>query len=175
MRAGPAAVAVGLGLGLLLIACAVDVPHNASAAAAWSCGAPDRRIVVHTAGGRLLLCDWRVLAGSFPVHLGRGGVGKTRQGDNKVPLGVYPLGVPRPSDRFGTFIPVGYPTPAERKLGYTGSDVGVHGPHRALRWLGPLTNAVSSTAGCIGLGSDRDIDQVAAWVNARSVNTIEIR
>jgi murein L,D-transpeptidase YafK len=27
--------------------------------------------------------------------LGRGGVGKTREGDGKTPIGVYPLGEPR--------------------------------------------------------------------------------
>jgi murein L,D-transpeptidase YafK len=112
---------------------------------------------------------------SFGVHLGRGGIGKTRQGDNKVPLGVYPLGQPRKSQKFWMFIPIGYPTPEQREKGYTGRDVGVHGPHRYLGWLGPLTNTVSSTAGCIGLGSNAHIEKVAAWVTSMKVKRIEIR
>jgi len=139
------------------------------------CPPTDRRIVVVTATRKLLLCDRAVLVASFDVHLGRGGVGKTRQGDNKVPLGVYLLGRPRKSSKFWIFIPVGYPTPEQRRKGYTGQDVGVHGPHRLLRWLGPLTNSVSSTAGCIGLGTDEQIEAVAAWVRDRRIDRIEIR
>jgi murein L,D-transpeptidase YafK len=147
-----------------------------SAAATEACTAADRRLVVLTAENRLLLCDRRKVVAAFDVHLGRGGVGKTRQGDNKVPIGVYSLGQPRKSDKFWIFIPVGYPTPEQRKKkGYTGQDVGVHGPHRYLRWLGPLTNTVSSTAGCIGLGGNDDIEEVATWVKAMTVGTIEIR
>ena len=146
-----------------------------AATAHATCTSSDRRIVVFTATRKLLLCDRGRLAGSFDVHLGRGGVGKTRQGDNKVPLGVYPLGRPRRSSRFWMFIPVGYPTPEQRKLGFSGQDVGVHGPHRLLRWLGPLTNSVSSTAGCIGLGTDEQIEAVAAWVTRMRIDRIEIR
>ena len=140
-----------------------------------TCGSNDRRIVVLTSSRKLLLCDRERVAASFDVHLGRGGAGKTRQGDNKVPLGVYPLGRPRRSSRFWIFIPVGYPTPEQRKRGFTGQDVGVHGPHRMLRWLGPLTNSVSSTAGCVGLGSDEQIEAVAAWVRWLRIDRIEIR
>jgi murein L,D-transpeptidase YafK len=140
-----------------------------------TCTSTDRRIVVFTATRELLLCDRGRLDGRFDVHLGRGGVGKTRQGDNRVPLGVYPLGRPRRSSRFWMFIPVGYPTPEQRRIGFTGQDVGVHGPHRLLRWLGPLTNSVSSTAGCIGLGADEQIEAVAAWVTRMRIDRIEIR
>jgi murein L,D-transpeptidase YafK len=108
-------------------------------------------------------------------HLGRGGVGKTRHGDNKVPTGTYPLGQPRKSTKFWMFIPIGYPTPEQRNMGYTGQGVGVHGPHRYLRWLGPLTNTASSTAGCIGLGKNEQIEEVSAWVTSTKVKTLEIR
>jgi murein L,D-transpeptidase YafK len=146
-----------------------------AATAPATCTSSARRIVVFTATRKLLLCDRGRLAGSFDVHLGRGGVGKTRQGDNKVPLGMYPLGRPRRSSRFWMVIPVGYPTPEQRKLGFSGQDVGVHGPHRLLRWLGPLTNSISSTAGCIGLGTDEQIEAVSAWVTRMRIDRIEIR
>jgi hypothetical protein len=144
-------------------------------ASGQTCPAADRRLVVQAGAACLVLCDRSRVVASFPVHLGRGGLGKTRQGDDKVPLGLYPLGKPRPSNKFGMFIPIGYPTPAQRRQGYTGQDVGVHGPHRALRWLGRFTNTVSSTRGCIGLGEDRQIEQVSAWVTSSGVRLIEIR
>lgn len=160
-------LALSTGLALLLWAGVVS--------AADKCETSDRRIVVLTAERRLLLCDRTYLAGSFEIHLGRGGVGKTRQGDDKVPIGVYSLGQPRKSEKFWMFIPIGYPTPEQLKKGYTGKDVGVHGPHRYLRWLGPLTNTVSSTAGCIGLGRNAQIEEMSAWVKSMNVKTIEIR
>jgi murein L,D-transpeptidase YafK len=95
-----------------------------------ACDATDRRVIVRTEGERLLLCDRSTLVASFGVHLGRGGVEKKRHGDNKVPIGVYSLGQPRKSEKFWMFIPIGYPTPEQRKKGYTGRDVGVHGPIR---------------------------------------------
>ena len=160
---------------MIVLAGAVASLAGLSARAEDTCGGTDRRIVVLTKEKRLLLCDHGKLAGVFGIHLGRGGVGKMRQGDDKVPLGVYPVGRPRKSDKFWMFIPVGYPTPEQRKRGYTGRDVGVHGPHRHLRWLGSLTNAVSSTAGCIGLGKNDQIEKVSAWVTSMKVKTIEIR
>jgi hypothetical protein len=66
-------------------------------------------------------------------------------------------------------------TPEQQKKGYTGRDVGVHGPHRHLRWLGPPTNTVSSTAGCVGLGTTDDIERISAWVKSMKEDTIEIR
>ncbi len=158
-----------------LIAVAFVLTAGAHAFAEDRCEAADRRVVVLTGERRLLLCDRATLVSAFDVHLGRGGVGKSRQGDSKVPTGVYSLGRPRKSEKFWMFIPIGYPTPEQKKAGYTGQDVGVHGPHRYLRWLGPLTNTVSSTAGCIGLGKNEHIEQVSAWVTSMKVKTIEIR
>jgi murein L,D-transpeptidase YafK len=163
------------GFRVALFGCAALLLSARVVFATETCQATDRRLVVLTAEQRLLLCDRKQLVGSFDVHLGRGGAGKTRQGDNKVPIGVYPLGQPRKSEKFWVFIPIGYPTPEQRKKGYTGKDVGVHGPHRHLRWLGPLTNTVSSTQGCIGLGKNGHIEKVSAWVRSRKVTTIEIR
>lgn len=78
------------------------------------CAAPDARVVVDLAKHTLALCDKGSLVEKFDVRLGKGGVGKTREGDGKTPVGTYALGVPRPSNRFGTFIPIGYPTDEQR-------------------------------------------------------------
>ena len=106
---------------------------------------------------------------------GARGVGKTAEGDGKTPLGTYPLSEPRPSQRFGVFIPIGYPTAEQRSKGYTGGDVGVHGPHRWVRWLGSLVNTFDSSDGCVGVATDDEINRIAAWMKQTHVRTIEIR
>jgi murein L,D-transpeptidase YafK len=147
----------------------------ASAAAPVACPHAGNSVVVDAATRVLVLCEAGSPTRTFGVHLGRGGVGKRTAGDEKVPLGMFELGVPRHSEQFGTFIPIAYPTAEQRKAGYTGDGVGVHGPHRYLRWLGPLNNVFASTAGCVGVASDDEIDAIARWVTANHVGRIEIR
>lgn len=117
---------------------------------------------VDTSSHRLWLCEGATPDGVVGVRLGKGGVGKTSEGDGKVPLGRYELGKPRRSEKFGLFIPIAYPTAAQRALGYTGGSVGIHGPHRSVRWLGSLVNAFDTTDGCVGLATDEETAQVAS-------------
>ena len=147
----------------------------ASTAAPVACPHAGNWVVVDTHARVLVLCEGASPTRTFGVHLGRGGVGKRQAGDEKVPLGTYELGVPRRSERFGTFIPIGYPTAEQRKAGYTGDDVGVHGPRRYLRWLGRLNNVFATTAGCVGVATDDEIDAIATWVTTNEVRRIEIR
>ena len=146
-----------------------------SVQAGGSCSSSDMRMVVDTKAHTLVLCEAGKETATFSVRLGHGGVGKTQAGDGKTPLGVYPLGQPRVSQRFGTFIPIGYPTPGQRARGYTGSDVGVHGPHRWVRWLGSLVNSFDSSDGCVGLASDDEMAKIADWVTAARVRTLDLR
>ena len=139
------------------------------------CAGTDARIVVQLNQHMLALCDKAQTVQTFSVRLGRGGIGKTREGDGKTPVGVYPLGAPRSSNRFGTFIPIGYPTDEQRKLGYTGSAVGVHGPARWVKWLGSLVNTFDWSDGCVGVARDTEIETIARWVSATSAQTIELR
>ncbi len=123
--------------------------------------------LVETREHRLVLCDAGRSVGTYPVALGRGGTGKRVQGDGKTPLGAYALGAPRPSRGFGTFIPIGYPTAEQRRSGYTGTAVGIHGPPRRTRWAGRANAWFDWTAGCVGVASDADLGAVAAFVRAR--------
>jgi hypothetical protein len=145
------------------------------ALASGSCSAPDARVIVDTKAHALVLCERDREVAAFGVRLGRGGTGKTKEGDGKTPLGTYPLGAPRKSERFGIFIPIGYPTPEQRQRGYIGGDVGVHGPHRFVRWLGSLVNTFDSSDGCVGLATDAEIERIAAWVKAADARAIELR
>jgi murein L,D-transpeptidase YafK len=134
------------------------------------CSSPGAEVVVTTKSHRLWLCDGAQAIASYRVALGRGGADKRVQGDNKTPLGTYALGAPRPSSRFGTFIPVAYPTPEQRARGFTGADVGIHGPDRRFRWMGPANAWFDWTAGCIALATDDEVQAIVGWVRQRNPN-----
>lgn len=140
-----------------------------------ACGAGRTEIVVDTTTHVLSLCENGRAVESFWVRFGFGGVGKRAQGDQRTPLGAYPLSAPRGSAKYGTFVPIGYPTEAQRRLGWTGGDVGVHGPDRRLRWLGRLVNALDTTDGCVGLASDAEMQHVSGWLRRTGARAIEVR
>jgi hypothetical protein len=123
-------------------------------------------LLVDSAAHRLSVCRDSTALACYPVALGRGGIGKRVQGDAKTPLGAYPLGAPRPSAHFGTFIPVGYPTAEQRRRGFTGSAIGLHGPPRATRDLGSVNVSADWTLGCIAVADDASIGAIASWVRA---------
>jgi len=69
-----------------------------------------------------------------------------------------------PSSRFHLFLPVGFLTAEQKANGYSGSAIGIHGPHAGFAWLGHFTASVDWTQGCIALGANAEIEQVAKWV-----------
>jgi murein L,D-transpeptidase YafK len=154
---------------------ALAAPAAAAVDERSPCTGGDAHLVVDTDAHMLWLCAAGKPERSFDVRLGAGGVGKRREGDGKVPVGVYPLGRPRRSQLYGTFVPIAYPTTAQRRAGYTGGAVGVHGPHRRARWLGRLTNVFDTTDGCVGLATDQDMAAVAAWIRKTGAARIDIR
>jgi hypothetical protein len=165
------AVVIALGLAaLVVLARRASLPPTLP-----PCPSSDAVVFVDTRTRVLLACEGGQVAHAYRVRLGSAGVGKTREGDRRTPLGAYPLGPPRDSERFGTFVPVGYPTPAQAQRGFTGSAIGVHGPPRALLALGPYLNAFDTTAGCIGLATDAEMRELRAWIADRGVDRIELR
>jgi murein L,D-transpeptidase YafK len=76
--------------------------------------------------------------------------------------------------RLGDVHPIGYPTPDQRKLGSTGSAVGIHGPARSFRWAGAANAWLDWTGGCIGIASDQELAEVAKVARGRRA-TITIR
>lgn len=129
---------------------------------------------VDTSTSRLYLCQNGLASKSFSVALGKGGLDKKAKGDGRTPIGTYPLGSPRTSNRFFKFVPIGYPTADQKTKGYTGSDVGVHGPFRYFSWLGRLNTWVNWTDGCIATGSNDEISEIAVWIDHNQVNSITI-
>ena len=123
----------------------------------------------------LFLCKDGNSVGDYDFSMGRSGVNKRMLDDKKTPLGKYPLSAPRSSDLFKVFIPVGYPTPAQEKFGYTGSDVGIHGPPRGLfRCTGFLNDSVNWTRGCLAVSSDIFIKEIGRFVESNNVKEISI-
>jgi murein L,D-transpeptidase YafK len=116
---------------------------------------------------QLWLCQEGAPLAKFQVAIGRGGVDKRRRGDGRTPLGTYTLGSPRPSNLYGVFIPIDYPTPDQAASGFTGSAVGIHGPPRGQSEPDYPTTAVDWTQGCIATGLDEDIDVIAEFVRLR--------
>ncbi len=129
------------------------------------CPASGDAVVVLTDDRALWLCADGAAAGRFPIALGRSGTGKRRRGDGRTPLGTYPLGAPRPSAQYGTFIPISYPTPGQAARGYTGGAVGIHGPPRGMdaRHEYPVTE-MDWTLGCIATGTDEEVGAIADFV-----------
>jgi hypothetical protein len=123
-------------------------------------------IVALTSTGVLYTCENGKTLESYDISIGRAGVGKTREGDLKTPLGTYALGQPRVSERFGLFIPVGYPTGAQRAKGFTGADVGIHGPERLFACAGALNVSINWTQGCLAVADDRFIVEISEFVKS---------
>ncbi len=143
-----------------------------TAVTADPCVQAGRVLYVRTEERTLYLCEGGKVKATHRVALGRGGVGKRLEGDGRVPVGSYALGAPRASSKFHLFIPVGYPTAAQRAQGFTGRDIGVHGPHRLAQ--GAYSTLVDWTQGCIAVGTDEEIAAIAAWVTEHKVDRILI-
>jgi murein L,D-transpeptidase YafK len=139
------------------------------------CPASGSVVQVDTGARALTLCRAGREEASFRVALGRGGLDKRTQGDGRTPRGHYTLAAARPSHRYHLFLPVGYPSSEQAKLGFTGSAIGVHGPHVAFAWLGNASAWTNWTEGCIALPTRAAIEQVAEWVASEDVSDIIIR
>lgn len=139
-----------------------------------TCHTKDRHMLITASLGQLSLCDQGQVLKTYQVALGSGGLDKTVEGDRKTPLGYYTLGTPRPSDRFGVFIPIGYPTKIQKAMGLTGGSVGIHGPDRDFEFLGDLAVLINWTQGCIAVAYDLEINEIKNWVEVKTPKYIRI-
>ena len=121
-------------------------------------------INVNTTHGILNICNHGSVIKTFKVALGYKGVGKKKAGDNKTPIGLYGLAYPRKSTQFKVFIPILYPTLDQLAAGYTGRDVGIHGPTQTPTRFTWFNHLPGSTRGCIAVGKNNYIEYVANWV-----------
>ena len=147
-------------------------------AAAWAqepCSGKSRNhIEVDSKTGEFFLCNDGHVEKKYWVSIGRGGADKKTKGDHRTPLGKYRLDTPRDSDRFYKFIPILYPTKKQIREGYTGGDIGIHGPDKHFSWLYKLNTWVNWTNGCIALSSEKEVSEIIDWIDQNNALFIEI-
>lgn len=136
-------------------------------AAAPPCPAEGDVVTVLARRHELWLCQQGTAVAMFRVAIGRGGLAKRREGDDRTPIGTYALGMPRPSAQFGIFIPIGYPTVDQVAQGFTGGQVGIHGPPRGQNGADDPIAIVNWTRGCIATARDSEIARIAEFVRER--------
>ncbi|MBL7687516.1 MAG: L,D-transpeptidase family protein [Bdellovibrionaceae bacterium] len=143
-----------------------ELPLNAQADS--FCIGHDREIVWSESTQGLYLCKQDRAVKAMRTSIGSNGLGKSIEGDRKTPIGSYWLGAPRKSDRYGLFIPVGYPNEVDLQAGRTGHSVGIHGPLRIPLFASACSVGSSLeknwTAGCVAVARDSQIAEVAEWV-----------
>jgi murein L,D-transpeptidase YafK len=147
--------------------------QNISHEKTTNCNGKETSIYVNTTERKLYVCNDSKTVQKFDVSLGSGGVGKTKLGDRKTPLGQYWLGKPRKSrKKYHTFIHIGYPSIEQQAAGYSGGDVGIHGPPRKWKNAGKRNTKKNWGAGCVVVGSDKEITQIKNHVNKYKIKNI---
>jgi murein L,D-transpeptidase YafK len=147
---------------LSLIACGSSASETA--------GLKAERVVVDKSESRLYLIRDEEPFASFRVSFGGDPNGhKVREGDQKTPEGWYVLDYKVQDSQFHRSIHVSYPNPRDienaRELGVEpGGQIMIHGQPNGWRWLGPFSQFVDWTDGCIAL-TDNNMDKVWAAVD----------
>lgn len=127
-------------------------------------------IAVDTAKARLYLFEntsrGTKLIADYYISVGKAGVGKNVEGDQRTPLGVYfitsNLDPKSLQDLYGTgALPINYPNVLDLRRGKTGSGIWLHGTPSAQFSRAPL-----ATDGCVAIANP-DLDRI--------IKTVEIR
>lgn len=112
-----------------------------------------------------------VLVADFYISVGKAGISKAAEGDQRTPLGVYYItsNLDRKSlkEFYGSgALPINYPNILDAKRGKTGSGIWLHGtpPHQFSR--PPL-----ATDGCVVMANP-DLDQIIKTVEVRSTPVV---
>lgn len=103
------------------------------------------------------------LVADFYVTLGKNGIDKTREGDQKTPLGVYHVTANLPRSKLTDFygsgaFPINYPNEWDRRMGRNGHGIWLHGVPSDVYSRPPR-----ASDGCIVL-ANADLDSVARFV-----------
>jgi L,D-peptidoglycan transpeptidase YkuD (ErfK/YbiS/YcfS/YnhG family) len=132
-------------------------------------------IAVDASRSRLYLFEHRsgrlALTESHYVSIGRAGVDKRVEGDQRTPLGVYfitsKLSDKQLKDFYGAgALPLNYPNEYDRRIGRTGSGIWLHGvPSES------YARAPRETDGCVVLAND-DLRRIMGIVRARQTPVV---
>lgn len=109
--------------------------------------------------------------GDYFVAVGKKGIDKSREGDEKTPVGIYFVSSYIPGDQLpaiygvGAF-PISYPNAWDRRLGRTGSGIWIHGTDKSDEGLLP-----QSSRGCLTL-RNADFMTLSQFVRIRRTPVI---
>jgi murein L,D-transpeptidase YafK len=138
---------------------------------------PDQRyaILVDTVRSRLFIYENVLpaprLITDFYISQGKAGANKTREGDNKTPLGVYNITELLPkqklSDYYGNLaLPLDYPNEWDKREGRTGHGIWLHGiPSNQ------ISTPPKASEGCVVL-SNADIEKLQRYVKVGNTPVI---
>lgn len=124
-----------------------------------------------------LLRDGKPLK-TYKVALSTVPVGpKEREGDHRVPEGLYVVDAKNPNSQFHLALHISYPNPADRerarKLGVRpGGNIEIHGLGNKFAWVGSLHRQVDWTDGCVAV-SNSEIEEI--WPLVSVGTSVEIR
>ena len=118
----------------------------------------------NTSTGMKLLAD-------YYISLGKSGIDKSIEGDQRTPLGVYyitsSLSARSLVDFYGIgALPINYPNPLDVKRGKTGSGIWLHGTPSE-----QFSRAPKASDGCVVLANP-DLNQILTKVNARTTPVV---
>lgn len=118
----------------------------------------------NTSTGMKLLAD-------YYISLGKSGIDKSIEGDQRTPLGVYyitsSLNARSLVDFYGVgALPINYPNPLDVKRGKTGSGIWLHGTPSE-----QFSRAPKASDGCVVLANP-DLNQILTKVNARTTPVV---
>jgi len=162
-------------VGLLLVALILPAgPIRANS------GLPEKadRIEIRKADRAMILLRAGKVLKTYKVALSRAPIGaKEREGDHKVPEGLYIVDAKNSQSRFHLALHISYPNAADRerarKLGAKpGGNIEIHGLDGRLAWVGALHRQLDWTDGCIAV-TNAEIEEI--WQLVAVGTPVEIR
>jgi murein L,D-transpeptidase YafK len=117
-----------------------------------------------------VLKTYKVALSTVPVGA------KEREGDHKVPEGLYVVDAKNVHSKFHLALHISYPNAADRerarKLGVKpGGDIEIHGLGPNIAWVGSLHRQIDWTNGCIAV-TNSEIEEI--WPLVQVGTTVEI-
>ena len=123
----------------------------------------DRIVVLKSKRELVAYANGKIIK-TYRIALGKQPVGdKQKAGDNKTPEGKYMIIEKRDVGhcKFHRGLLINYPTPAQKSMGKTGSNILIHGLSPKYNYIGKFHWWKDWTAGCMAV-TDEEIDQIFA-------------